>query len=63
MRFAKMQIAAGLITILKKYRVELAPDQKADLDLNPKSIVTQPIEGIRLNFIERDGWQSRLLAK
>ncbi|CAD0204569.1 unnamed protein product [Chrysodeixis includens] len=63
MRFAKMQITAGFITILKKYRVELAPHQKRDLDFNPKSIVTQPTEGIKLKFVEREGWRTRLLAK
>ncbi|CAH0595509.1 unnamed protein product [Chrysodeixis includens] len=63
MRFARMQMIAGLITILKKYKVELAPGMKKDLDYEPKSIVTQPTEGIKLNFIEREGWQSRLLAK
>ncbi|XP_026740683.1 cytochrome P450 6B4-like [Trichoplusia ni] len=63
MRFAKMQMTAGLITILKKYRLELASNQKRDLDFNPKSIITQPTEGIRLNFIERNGWQTRVFVK
>ncbi|CAH0595508.1 unnamed protein product [Chrysodeixis includens] len=63
MRFARMQMAAGLITLLKKYRVELAPGMSKTLKFDPKSVVTQPTESIRLNFIEREGWQSRLLAK
>ncbi|XP_026740680.1 cytochrome P450 6B5-like [Trichoplusia ni] len=63
MRFARMQMAAGLITLLKKYRVELAPGMKTVLEFNPRSDITQPTEGIRLNFVEREGWQSRLLAK
>ncbi|CAD0204534.1 unnamed protein product [Chrysodeixis includens] len=63
MRFARMVMMAGLITILKKYRVELAPGMKRDLDFEPKAIVTQPTEGIELKFIEREGWETRLLAK
>nr|QOI60672.1 p450 CYP6AE129 [Mythimna separata] len=61
MRFARMQMAAGLITILKKYRVELAPGMEKQLTFEPRAVITQPIGGIRLNFIEREGWQQRLL--
>ncbi|XP_026740682.1 cytochrome P450 6B2-like [Trichoplusia ni] len=63
MRFARMQMTAGLITLLKKYRVELAPGMKTDLEFEPKSIVTKPTEDIRLKLIEREGWQTRILAK
>uniref|UniRef100_A0A2A4J3L1 unspecific monooxygenase n=1 Tax=Heliothis virescens TaxID=7102 RepID=A0A2A4J3L1_HELVI len=61
MRFARMQMAAGLITLLKKYRVELAPGMKRELVFEPRSIVTQPIGGIKLKFVERDNWEERLL--
>ncbi|KAJ8713132.1 hypothetical protein PYW08_008436 [Mythimna loreyi] len=61
MRFARMQMAAGLITILKKYRLELAPGMKRQLTFEPKSVITQPIGGIQLKFTEREGWQQRLL--
>nr|AFP20589.1 cytochrome CYP6AE48 [Spodoptera littoralis] len=60
MRFAKMQITAGIITILKKYRVELAPGMSEKLQFEPRSIITAPIGGIRLKFIEREGWQQRV---
>ncbi|CAH0696924.1 unnamed protein product [Spodoptera exigua] len=60
MRFAKMQITAGIITILKKYRVELAPGMGEKVQFEPRSIVTAPIGGIRLKFIEREGWQQRV---
>ncbi|XP_026740676.1 cytochrome P450 6B5-like [Trichoplusia ni] len=63
MRFARMQMAAGLITIFKKYRVELAPGMKTHLDFNPTSLITASTKDIRLKFIEREGWQTRLLAK
>ncbi|XP_035443083.2 cytochrome P450 6B5-like [Spodoptera frugiperda] len=60
MRFAKMQITAGLITLLKKYRVELAPGMSEKVEFEPRSIITAPIGAIRLKFIPRDGWQLRV---
>ncbi|GBP62052.1 hypothetical protein EVAR_54077_1 [Eumeta japonica] len=51
MRFAKMQVTAGLVTILKKYRVELAEDMPRTIDFDPKSFVTASRQGILLNFI------------
>ncbi|CAH0595504.1 unnamed protein product [Chrysodeixis includens] len=63
MRFARMQMTAGLITILKKYRVELAPGMNRDVVLEPKSQITLSSEGIRLKFVEREGWQNRVFAK
>ncbi|XP_026740610.1 cytochrome P450 6B2-like [Trichoplusia ni] len=63
MRFAKMVMMAGLITILKKYRVELPPGMKTDVNFDPKPVVTQPMGGIELKFIEREGWETRVLAK
>ncbi|CAB3219911.1 unnamed protein product [Arctia plantaginis] len=60
MRFAKMQVLSGLITVLKKYRLELAPGMKREVKLEPKSFVTHPIGGIQLRFIEREGWKDRM---
>ncbi|CAD0206531.1 unnamed protein product [Chrysodeixis includens] len=63
MRFARMQMAAGLITLFKKYTVELAPGMQRDLKFDPKSQITSPANGIRLKFVEREGWETRLFAK
>ncbi|XP_063833382.1 cytochrome P450 6B7-like [Ostrinia nubilalis] len=63
MRFAKMQMLAGLVTILKKYSVELADDMPEQVTYEPRSIVTSPIGGIKLKFTERDGWEQRVLQK
>ncbi|GBP17661.1 hypothetical protein EVAR_8656_1 [Eumeta japonica] len=51
MRFAKMQALAGLVTILKKYRVELAEGMPEKLEFEPRSAVTQSKTGINLKFI------------
>ncbi|CAB3256854.1 unnamed protein product [Arctia plantaginis] len=59
LRFAKMQVLSGLITVLKKYRLELAPGTKREVKLEPKSFVTHPAGGIRIKFIEREGWEDR----
>lgn len=56
-----MQMTAGLITILKKYRLELAEGMKTVVALQPTSLVTQPVGGIYLKFIERDRWEQRIL--
>ncbi|XP_060805041.1 cytochrome P450 6j1 isoform X4 [Amyelois transitella] len=62
-RFAKMQIFPAIITLLKKYRVELTPDTPRKLEFTPTTIVTQPKELVKLKFVERDGWQQRLYNK
>ncbi|CAB3219910.1 unnamed protein product [Arctia plantaginis] len=61
LRFAKMQMISGLVTIFKKYRVELATDMERQIEFEPKSIITYPVSGIRLRFIERKGWEGRVL--
>ncbi|XP_053617325.1 cytochrome P450 6B5-like isoform X1 [Plodia interpunctella] len=63
MRFAKMQMFAGIVTLLKKYRVELAAGTPRALEFTPTTIVTQPKQLIKLKFIEREGWQQRLFNK
>ncbi|KOB75351.1 Cytochrome P450 [Operophtera brumata] len=62
-RFAKMKMLPGLITILKKYRVELAPGMSSDLELGSRTLVTQPIGGIHLKAEVREGWEQRVFAK
>ncbi|GBP17668.1 Cytochrome P450 6B7 [Eumeta japonica] len=51
MRFAKMQMLAGLVTILKKYRVELAEGMPKTVEFEPRSVVTQSKTGINLKFV------------
>ncbi|XP_072934648.1 cytochrome P450 6B7-like [Epargyreus clarus] len=53
LRFAKMQMLAGLLTILKKYRVELAEGMPRSLRFEPKSMTAQPKGKIWLKFIPR----------
>ncbi|XP_072934646.1 cytochrome P450 6B2-like [Epargyreus clarus] len=52
-RFAKMQMMAALVTILKKYRLELAEDTPQTVELEPRSILPHPVGGIRLKFVQR----------
>ncbi|XP_047033335.1 cytochrome P450 6B5-like [Helicoverpa zea] len=60
LRFAKMQVLAGLVTILKKYRMELSDTMPRDLVFDARTFLTQPKDqGIDLRFIEREGWESR----
>ncbi|XP_063833259.1 cytochrome P450 6B2-like, partial [Ostrinia nubilalis] len=63
LRFAKMQTLAGLLTILKKYSVELADGTPEKLQFDPRAIVTTPIGGIPLKFTPRDGWEQRTFNK
>ncbi|XP_075979947.1 cytochrome P450 6B2-like [Anticarsia gemmatalis] len=60
LRFAKMQMMAGVITMLKKYRLELATNMPKKLKFKTISFVTHPVGGIDLKFIEREGWESRV---
>ncbi|XP_037292730.1 cytochrome P450 6B5 [Manduca sexta] len=62
MRFAKMQMLAGLITLLKKFSVDLADDMPSAVGFEPKAIVTQPMGGIYLKFNKREGWEQRMLV-
>ena len=64
MRFAKMQVLSGLITILKKYRVELADGMPETLTLDPRTLLTQPKDqGIMLKMIKREGWEERRFVR
>lgn len=62
MRFAKMQMLAGLVTILKKYRLELCDDMPKTIKFEPKSFVTQSKDGIKLKFIPRTDRQPIMFA-
>nr|QLI62185.1 cytochrome P450 36 [Streltzoviella insularis] len=63
MRFAKMQMLPGLVTLLKKYRVELAPGTPRTVQYEPKATVTQPKGDIKLKFLLREGWEKRIYEK
>lgn len=64
MRFAKMQIMSGLITFLKKYRVELADGMPETITFDARTILIQPKEhGIMLKMIERKGWEGRTFVR
>lgn len=58
-----MQALAGLVTILKKYKLELSPDTPTKVEFEPRSFVTQAKREIRLKFIPRDGQESIVFAK
>lgn len=53
MRFAKMQMTAGLLTILNKCHINMAEDTMLKVDFEPRAITTQPTKGIRLKFTPR----------
>ncbi|KAJ0172915.1 hypothetical protein K1T71_011091 [Dendrolimus kikuchii] len=61
-RFAKMQTMTGLLTLLKKYRVELAADMPRDITFDPSTILTSPKGGINLKMVPREGWEGRLFT-
>ncbi|KAI5630784.1 cytochrome p450 domain-containing protein [Phthorimaea operculella] len=54
MRFAKMQMLAGLVTLLNSYSVELAPGMPREVELEPRAFVTQPTQGIHLKLVPRE---------
>ncbi|XP_047029358.1 cytochrome P450 6B2-like [Helicoverpa zea] len=62
-RFAKMQMIAGLITMLKKYRLELADNMPRTVTFKAQSFLTHPEGGIYVKFIEREGWENRVFVK
>lgn len=53
MRFAKMQVTAGLLTILRKCHIGLTKDTITKVDFEPRGITTQPSKGIHLKFTLR----------
>nr|QPF77607.1 cytochrome P450 monooxygenase CYP6AE134v2 [Ostrinia furnacalis] len=63
MRFAKMQVFAGLVTVLKKYNLELTPETPRKLEFMPTSIITQPTMPLKIKFSIREGWENRAFVK
>ncbi|XP_028026744.1 cytochrome P450 6B4-like isoform X3 [Bombyx mandarina] len=53
-RFAKMQMLAGLVPILKRYTVRLAEGMPETINFEPKAIASQPNIGVRLNLLPRN---------
>lgn len=54
LRVAKMQMMAGFVTILHKYRVELPQGAPKTVVFDPTAFVTNPKGGIKLKFIPRN---------
>ncbi|CAH0714940.1 unnamed protein product, partial [Brenthis ino] len=53
LRFAKMPMVAGLLTIFRNYEIKLGEKMAKNVSFEPRVIVTQPIGGIHLDFIRR----------
>ncbi|XP_026488879.2 cytochrome P450 6B2-like [Vanessa tameamea] len=53
-RFSKMVMYAGLLTIFRKYRIELGENMPLSLKLRPVSIVTQISTNLQVKFIPRE---------
>ncbi|XP_047999209.1 cytochrome P450 6B2-like [Leguminivora glycinivorella] len=61
MRFARMQMFAGLVTLLKNYSLRLAPGMPREVDFEPRTFVTQAKNPIRLTLTPRSCTQ-RMVA-
>ncbi|CAG9103876.1 unnamed protein product [Plutella xylostella] len=57
MRFARMQMMAGLVTVFKSYRVELAPSMPRDPQYCAGTMVVRFKGGIQLRLIPRENGQ------
>ncbi|XP_046671766.1 probable cytochrome P450 6a13 isoform X1 [Homalodisca vitripennis] len=53
MRFGLMQTKLGLATVILNFKVHLAPEQEIPIKFSTTSTVTQPENGVLLNFIAR----------
>lgn len=53
LRFSKMPITAGILTLLKNHSVELAEGMPPKVDFQPRVMVTQANCGINLKFTSR----------
>ncbi|XP_068623846.1 cytochrome P450 6B2-like [Battus philenor] len=53
MRFAKMQMLAGLVALFRKYRVETTSDTPDKIFFDPTAIVTASTKPVMLKFIRR----------
>lgn len=52
-KFAKMPMHAGILTIFKKYKLELAEETPLKLDFEAAGLVTHCINKIYIKFIHR----------
>lgn len=50
LRFSKMPVVAGILTVLKKYKLELAEDMPRTVEFQPTAMVTHAKGGIHLKF-------------
>ncbi|CAK1590567.1 unnamed protein product [Parnassius mnemosyne] len=62
MRFAKMQMLAGLVALFRNYRVETAIDTPDEIKFDPTGIVTQPRTKINLKFVRRHDIEKQKLV-
>ncbi|CAK1541469.1 unnamed protein product [Leptosia nina] len=53
MRFAKMQMTAGLLTILKKCQIQLVENTARNITFEPRAMTLQPAHGINLKLVLR----------
>lgn len=53
MRFAKMQMMAGMVTLLKDYTVELPATTPRKVTFSPNAFTTQTKEQLTLKFLPR----------
>nr|ACZ97416.2 cytochrome P450 CYP6AE27 [Zygaena filipendulae] len=53
MRFAKMMMASCLVTFFRRYRVELAEGMPSTVQLHPRYLGSQSINGVKLKFLKR----------
>ncbi|XP_061722392.1 LOW QUALITY PROTEIN: cytochrome P450 6B2-like [Cydia pomonella] len=59
MRFAKMQMMAGLVTLLRHYTVELPPHVPRKVEFDPLAFTLQSKHKIELNFLARSKFSSQ----
>ncbi|KAI5638879.1 cytochrome p450 domain-containing protein [Phthorimaea operculella] len=53
-KVAKMMMIPGLMTVLRKYRVELADGMTQNLKMEPRAILTMSVDQLKLKFIPLD---------
>jgi len=51
-RFANYQSKIGLINVLKNFQVDVCDETCIPYVINPKSLLLQPVGGIKLKFIK-----------
>ncbi|XP_075975502.1 cytochrome P450 6j1-like [Anticarsia gemmatalis] len=52
-RFSKMEVYTGIITVLKNYKLKLAKGMSKTIDFDPRIIVSHTTEGVYLEFERR----------